>query len=86
MKDNLNSKTGVKAGAGYRLKGYGHLVLKTSEKKVVGLVPQPPSQISLCLSQHLQSPLGGLQSPGKHAQGDELVFSLVTGPCEQKVE
>ena len=82
MKDNLNSKTGVKAGAGYRLKGYGHLVLKTR----VELVPQPPSQISLCLSQHLQSPLGGLQSPGKHAQGDELVFSLVTGPCEQKVE
>ena len=53
MKDHLNSKAGVHAGAGSGIKGHGHLVVKTSGKNVVGLAPQPLSQSSLCLSQHL---------------------------------
>lgn len=59
---------------------------KPLEKNVVGLAPLPPSQSSFCLSQHLHSPLDGVQCSGKYAQGDRPVFSLVSGPCEQKLD
>ena len=47
VKGTLNSHTGVNAGAGSGLKGYGDLVLEPYEKNVVRLVPQPPGGTGL---------------------------------------
>lgn len=47
LSESLNSNLEVNAGARSGLKGYGNLVFETYEKKVGGLVPQPPGWTSL---------------------------------------